>query len=318
MVIEDNILRRHDVESLDAVESSFHSGPVVAALACAPILETRSGLSAAEFEQEYRERQRPVVLEGYVAQWPSVRTWTFGHLAERCGDVRVTVDSYNTRAARSVTFAEFVELLKANEGNTRSPLYLQEWYYQTSAPELAADMPELDIAQYDFRRDLYGEKASTNHQLWLGQRGGVTRLHQDSYMVDVMHAQIVGTKRWYVLGPRAELRLGANGEPDFEALVNSPHTRLHQFDLKPGDVLYLPANWFHRIELLSDSIGLGRKCLDATNLQTHIRQRMGELLALTLNYDEVKQTHPELVDVVMARSRAWANRMDIDLSRLRP
>jgi hypothetical protein len=36
------------------------------------------------------------------------------------------------------------------------------------------------------------------------------------------------------------------------------------------------------------------------------------------NYDEVKQTHPELVDAVMARSRALANRMDLDLSKLRP
>jgi hypothetical protein len=318
MVIEDNILRRHDVESLDAVESGFHAGPLAEALASAPTLETRRGLSKEEFEQEYRNQLRPIVLEGFVAEWPSVRTWSFEHLTERCGDVQVTVDSYNTKAARKVTFAEFVELLRANEQNPTSPIYLQEWYYQTSAPQLAADMPELDIAQYDFRRNLYGEKASTNHQLWLGQQGGITRLHQDSYMVDVMHAQIVGTKRWYVMGPKAELRLDANGKPDFDALLKSPDTQLHQFELKPGDVLYLPANWFHRIELLSNSIGLGRKCLDETNLQTHIRQRMGELLALTLNYDEVKQTHPELVDVVIARSRAWANRMDIDLSRLRP
>jgi hypothetical protein len=318
MVIEDNILRRHDVESLTAVESSFHSGPAAAALASAPTLETCSGLSKEEFEQEYRKQLRPVVLEGFVSEWPSVRTWSFKHLAERCGDVQVAVDSYSTKAARKVTFAEFVELLRANERNTESPLYLQEWYYQTSAPQLAADMPELDIAQYDFRRNLYGEKASTNHQLWLGQKGGITRLHQDSYMVDVMHAQIVGTKRWYIMGPKAELRLDANGTPDFDALAKSPDTQLHQCDLKPGDVLYLPANWFHRIELLSNSIGLGRKCLDEMNLQMHIRQRMGELLALTLNYDEVKQAHPELIDVVMARCRSWANRMDIDLSRLRP
>jgi hypothetical protein len=230
----------------------------------------------------------------------------------------VTVDSYNTRAARKVPFAEFVTLLRANEASGAPPIYLQEWYYQTSAPELATEMPELDIAQYDFRRDLYGEKASTNHQLWLGQKGGITRLHQDSYAVDVMHVQIVGTKRWYIMGPHAELRLDPTGSPDFEALLSSPDTQPYWFDLNPGDVLYLPANWFHRIELLSNSIGLGRKCLDEANLLTHMRQRMGELLALTLNYDEVKHTHPELVDVVIARNRAWANRMDIDLSRLRP
>ncbi|WP_433261042.1 cupin-like domain-containing protein [Actinosynnema sp. CS-041913] len=315
---EPNVLRRHDVASLDAVEHSFRAGALAEAVRDAPVLDTRSGLTAEEFAEEYRGTQRPVVLEGHAADWPSVRDWSFEVLAERVGGVEVVVDSYSTKAARKVTFARFVELLRESEAKDDAPIYLQEWYYQTTAPELAADMPELDIAQYDFRRDLYGDKASTNHQLWIGQRGGVTRMHQDSYMVDVMHAQIVGTKRWYVMGPDAVLPRDADGEPDFDALLASPQAKLHRFDLKPGDVLYLPANWFHRIELLENSIGLGRKCLDQVNLRLHIKQRMTELLALLLNYDEVAETHPELVDVVMARSRTWANRMDIDLSRLRP
>ncbi|MEU4878361.1 cupin-like domain-containing protein [Streptomyces sp. NPDC021608] len=313
---EPNILRRHDLESLAAVERAFHTGPLSEAVGTAPEVERRKGLTLEEFESEYRHAMRPVVLEGFAAYWPSVKTWSFDHLAERCGSVRVIVDSYNTKAAREATVAEFVEMLKKNEGTDAAPIYLQEWYYQTTAPELADDMPEMDIAQYDFRRNLYGESASTNHQLWLGQKGGVTRLHQDSYSVDVMHAQIVGEKLWYVMGPRAEVR--ADTEQDWQRLCESPNSELMQFTLRPGDVLYLPANWYHRIELLSNSIGLGRKCLDEANLQTHIRQRMGELLALALNPDEVKQTHPELFDVVLMRSRAWANRMNIDLSRLRP
>jgi ribosomal protein L16 Arg81 hydroxylase len=132
-----------------------------------------------------------------------------------------------------------------------------------------------------------------------------------------MHIQIVGEKLWYVMGPEAKLRTGQDGEPDVDALCASPHTRLQRFVLEPGDVLYLPAWWYHRIELLSDSIGLGRKALDEANLQTHIRQRIGELLALALNADELKQTHSELFDVVMARGRALAHQMDIDLSKLR-
>ncbi|PRY41586.1 cupin-like domain-containing protein [Umezawaea tangerina] len=318
MVIEDNILRRHDRESQDAVEAGFQAGPLADALASAPVLETRSGLSKEEFDREYRERLRPVVLKGFVKDWPSVQTWSFEHLAQRCPDVQVTVNSYSSKEARTVTFPEFVTLLKENEGNTESPLYLQEWYYQTTAPQIAADMPELEVARYDFRQDLYGEKASTNHQLWLGQEGGVTRLHQDSYSVDVMHAQIVGSKRWYVMGPKAELRLGADGEPDWDGLLGSPETQLHQFDLMPGDLLYLPANWFHRIRLLENSIGLGRKCLDQAHLRVHMKQRMNELLALLLNFDEVKETHPELVPVLMSRSRAFADRLGVDLSRLRP
>jgi hypothetical protein len=247
-----------------------------------------------------------------------VRTWSFDVLAERYGDVRVTVDSYTSAKAREVSLAEFVDIMKSNVGEGASPVYLQEWLYQANCPELADDMPELEIAQYDFRSELYGPEGATNHQLWLGQAGAITRLHQDSYTVDVMHAQLVGSKRWYLMGPKAELRRDNLGEPDFESLLKSSETQLMQCVLEPGDYMFLPACWYHRIELLTDSIGLGRKALDRKHLQRHMYQRLAELLGLLLNYDEVSQTHPELVPVVMARSRVLAKRLGIDLSNLRP
>jgi hypothetical protein len=318
MQIEDNLLRRYDLESMTLVEDAFHKGPLADAMAAAPMLERRRDISAEEFEREYRAKDRPVVLEAYVADWPAVCTWSFGHLAQRCGAVGVTVDSYTSARSRKVTLADFVDLLTTNVGPGTSPVYLQEWLYQANCPELGEDMPELDIAQYDFRRNLYGDSASTNHQLWLGQQGAITRLHQDSYTVDVMHAQIVGAKRWYVMGPAAELGRTDLGEPDYAALCESAESQLMQFVLEPGDFLFLPAMWYHRIELLSDSMGLGRKALDAKHLQRHMHQRMAELLGLLLNFDEVSQTHPELVPVLMARSRVLANRMNIDLSNLRP
>lgn len=317
MQTEQNLLKRRDIDALKTVEAAFHSGPLAELLDSAPELERRSGLTREEFEQEYRLKGRPVVLAGHAADWPSVRGWTFENLADRCADVPVVVDSYSSKAAWTTTFGAFATRLAESAGSGAAPLYLQEWYYRTTAPELAEDMPELDIAQYDFRRDLYGENASTNHQLWIGQQGGITRLHQDAYSVDVMHVQIVGEKLWHIMGPKAELLPGPGGEAQLDALCASPDTRLMRFVLRTGDVLYLPSLWFHRIELLSDSIGLGRKCLDEANLRAHIRQRIGELLALALNPGELRVTHSELFDVVIARARALANRMDIDLSRLR-
>jgi len=314
MQIEDNILRRYDIDSTNLVEAAFTDGPLAEAPATAPAIERRKDISPAEFARDYRAKDRPVVLAGYVSDWPAVRTWSFDHLAQRVGDVKVIVDSYTSAKARTTTVAEFVDMLKTEDG----PVYLQEWLYGASAPELAEDMPELEIAQYDFRRKLYGDDASVNHQLWLGQRGGITRLHQDSYTVDVMHAQLVGTKRWTIMSPNAELRRGADGTPDWDAFLGSADVDVMQFVCEPGDFLFLPASWYHRIELVTDSIGLGRKALDEKNLQQHMRQRMAELLGLLLNYDEVSKTHAELVPVLMNRCRVLANRMHIDLSNLRP
>lgn len=75
--------------------------------------------------------------------------------------------------------------------------------------------------------------------------------------------------------PEAHLVQDENGEPDFTALLADPAERIMQCVLDPGEVLYLPALWWHRIHLLTDSIGLGRKCLDEKNLQQHVKMRLG-------------------------------------------
>jgi hypothetical protein len=318
MLQEANALKRFDKAGISALEAAFIAGPLADAMEWAPEIPRRQRLSPDEFEREYRRPQRPVLINGIVDHWPAIKNWSFRQLAERCGDTVVTVDGYNSAKAREMTFGKFVALLEETNGLPESPVYLQEWYYKVAAPILADDLPELDIAQYDFRRDLYGANVSTNHQLWIGQQGGVTIMHQDSYMVDVMHVQIVGEKRWYVMSPAAQLHYRNDGELDLSGLLRDPKTELMRCTLKPGQVLYLPALWWHRVELLSDSIGLGRKCLDECNLQAHIRLRMAELLALALNADEVRKTHPELFNVVLKRAQTWAKRMDIDLSKLRP
>jgi hypothetical protein len=312
-----NQLKNRDKGTIDAIEAAFRSGPLQAAMARAPRIERRARLTPEEFERDYRRKFEPVVIEGLIDDWPALRTWNFDVLNERCGNTPVVIDSYSSLKIRKGTFSEFVERMRAN-GPDQEPIYLQEWLFMADCPSLAQDMPELAIAQYDFRRALYGEKISTNHQLWIGQKGATTRLHQDSYVIDVLHAQIVGEKHWTVMGPDAHLGLDADGNMDFAALAADRSARIHTCVLRPGDVLYLPALWWHRVELLEDSIGLGRKALDEANLQTHVRLRLAELLALALNHDYIRETHTELYGFVMQRNRAWAKLLDIDLTKLRP
>lgn len=313
-----NLLKRRDKAGIDLIENSIRSGPLADAKNKARPIERRTRLTPDVFENEFRRTLTPVVIEGLLDEWPALKKWSFGFLAEKCGDARVVIDSYDSAAARETSFADFVTKLAATAATGQSPIYLQEWLYRASCPQLAEDLPELAIAQYDYRQKLYGEKISTNHQLWIGQKGATTRLHQDSYLIDVMHAQIMGEKHWFVMSPNATLTPDKNSNPDFSSLIENPDIRMMQCVLRPGDVLYLPALWWHRIELQSDSIGLGRKCLDEVNVREHIRLRLAELMALALNHEQVKQAHPELYKVVILRNLAWAKLLDIDLTKLRP
>jgi hypothetical protein len=312
-----NLLALRTREPIDKIEDSFANGILGDAMRKSPHIERRHRLTVAEFSEQYRKKLKPVVVEGLMDDWPALKKWSWDYLAQKCGSASVVVDSYNSKKARRTTFAEFVDMLKATRNSGRPPIYLQEWLYMASCPQLAEDLPELPIAQYDFRRNLFGEKISTNHQLWIGQKGGTTRIHQDSYCIDVMHAQIVGEKHWCVMSPGAFLQENS-GEFDFRSLVDDTGVQILQCTLKPGDVLYLPAQWWHRIELLSDSIGQGRKCLDEVNLQKYIHMRFAELLVLALNHDYVKEAYPELYKVVILRNQAWAKLMNVDLTKLRP
>jgi len=314
--LEQNMLKSRKRADIARIESSFRTGSLRTALKSAPQIERRANLSPHVFDREFRKKAKPVVIEGLMGHWPALKKWSFDYLAATCGSASVTVDSYDSQKAREMTFAEFVNMLKSSIPG--EPLYLQEWLYMADCPFLAEDLPELLIAQYDFRRNLYGKSISTNHQLWIGQAGGTTRFHQDSYFIDVMHAQIVGEKHWSVMNPKAYVAFDKTGSFKFSNLIDDPATQMMQCVLKPGDVIYLPALWWHRIELLTDSIGLGRKCLDKVNLQKHIHARFAELLSLALNHDAVKETYPELYKVVVLRNQAWAKLMNIDLARLRP
>lgn len=313
-----NYLNSQDTESIDEIEAGFASGVLHDAIAAAPEVERREKLSVEEFDAEYRSEFKPVVISGLMNDWPAYKTWTFDLLAEKCGDVEVTVDSYSSQKVQKRTFSEFVQLMKDNAAKKGEPFYLQEWLYKAISPQLIEDLPELAIADYDFRRNLYGEAISTNHQLWIGQKGGATRVHQDSYLIDVMHAQIVGEKHWSILKPNVTLKKRADGSLDFERMVKEHRDDFTWAVCKPGDVIYLPALWWHRINLLSDSIGLGRKCLDQANLQEHMRLRLNEILALALNHDHIRDTHPEMYGGIISRNHTWARLLDLNLNTLRP
>ena len=313
-----NHLNSQDTRSIAEIEASFASGVLRDAIATAPEIERRENLSVDEFDTEYRAQFKPVVISGLMDDWNAYQTWSFELLAKKCGDIPVTIDSYSSQKARKSTFGEFVAMMNQNAAKGGEPLYLQEWLYKAISPQLMADLPELAIADYDFRRDLYGEAISTNHQLWIGQKGGTTRVHQDSYIIDVMHAQIVGEKHWSIMKPGVQLHRTADDALDFDRLVAEHSDDLFHAVCRPGDVIYLPALWWHRILLMSDSIGLGRKCLDQANLKEHVRLRLNEILALALNREEIKKSHPEMFGGIISRNQAWAKLLNLDLDTLRP
>lgn len=131
--------------------------------------------------------------------------------------------------------------------------------------------------QIDPKSRLLGEQVAAN--LWIGTSGTTSRLHNDNY--DNIYVQLLGHKRIYLIPPMCvadvqekPLKLASYNSKlelvtedvaeEFSTVVfptynpSAEPRRGWQFvvDLFPGDVLFMPALWYHQVEIVSNDINM--------------------------------------------------------------
>jgi len=106
-------------------------------------------------------------------------------------------------------------------------------------------------------------------RFWLGPARTVTPLHCD--YDDNVFAQILGSKRIFLAPPHHDEYLYARqanpvlyaspfdpGNPDFDAYPLARAARIVDCVVGPGDLLYVPAGWFHQVQALTFSLSANR------------------------------------------------------------
>jgi hypothetical protein len=106
-------------------------------------------------------------------------------------------------------------------------------------------------------------------RFWLGPAGTVTPLHAD--YDDNLFVQIWGSKRIFLAPPHHDeflypveanaLLFGSPFDPeapDFERFPLARRAALLEFVVEPGDMLYVPAGWYHQVRSLSFSLSSNR------------------------------------------------------------
>lgn len=125
-------------------------------------------------------------------------------------------------------------------------------------------MKMIDWAAFGFPKD--GNEST----FWLGTAGAHTPCHYDTYGCNLV-AQISGRKRWILYPPMDSLFLDPSRVPYEESSVYSrinfekwssqvipaiPGTHPYIVELHPGDVLFVPRNWWHHVQNLELSISI--------------------------------------------------------------
>ncbi|MHA4870406.1 cupin-like domain-containing protein [Duganella sp. PWIR1] len=209
----------------------------------------------------FRERAAaglPFLIEGIVGRWPLAKH-SHEILRERHGHmpVRARVGDYiNTafapnRAMQDMSMAEYLDLAEGTDG---LPPYLGN-----------LELRELNsMCHWPTWFDKMGPP-----RFWIGPAGTVTPLHCD--YDDNIFAQIWGSKRIFLSPPHHDEFLyprEANAilfgspfdpeAPDYEQFPLARQAAMLEVIVHPGDMLYVPAGWYHQVRALTFSLSSNR------------------------------------------------------------
>ena len=201
----------------------------------------------------------PFIIGGVVNRWPltalppSILRERYSHL-----QVRARVGDYiNTafapdRAMHDMSMLEYLDLVDA--GAHDLPPYLGN-----------LELRELNsLCHWPAYFDKMGPP-----RFWVGPAGTVTPLHCD--YDDNIFAQVWGTKRIFLAPPHHAPFLyprEANAilfgspfdpeAPDFDKYPLARQACMTECIVNPGDMLYVPAGWFHQVRALTFSLSSNR------------------------------------------------------------
>ncbi|XP_036966377.1 tRNA wybutosine-synthesizing protein 5 isoform X2 [Acanthopagrus latus] len=214
------------------------------------------------FLRDIYPQRRPAVLRG-VSLGPCLEKWTVEYLGQKGGDKELHLFIH-----RTLPFDEFVK--RASE-KKHSEFFLceDESYYLRSLGEdvrkepadLSKQFPVLaedfHIPQFFTANQFFSSVfriSSCGLQLWT---------HYD--VMDNLLAQVTGTKRVVLFSPQDALHLYLSGDksevvdidsPDLEQFPDFVKAKRYECVLEPGDLLFIPALWFHNTVALQFGVGV--------------------------------------------------------------
>jgi Cupin-like domain len=230
-------------------------------------------LSEREFFERYYATNTPVVLTQAMHDWPALRRWTPEYFRDHYGKVEIEIvegrdgDPYCDRkhdtVKRTTTMAAYAERVMT-AGRTN------DFYF--TARNRNIELEGLRSLNDDVRAPpefFLPEPHKGSQSFWFGPEGSLTATHHDP--TNILFCQIYGSKR-VQLAPPTDVGVLMQAEGyynkalhDLKSYEGLRGSHILDLVLSPGEALFIPALWWHRVEALSISISFSLLHFKRTN-----------------------------------------------------
>jgi hypothetical protein len=226
-------------------------------------------LTRESFVTKFRDTRRPVIICGIGNGWPAYTKWSFDYLRSTIGSRQVPLavsrnssfqrGAFGAPEQRMAPFDQCLDKIERSVPTDPERLYLAQLPVRRLLPELSGD----------FSTPFFFEDGKTQKKVinvWIGSGGNVSPLHYDA--ADNLLVQVKGQKRLTLFDPSQSPLLYRHGAPrhnmsrvnitapDLAAYPNFRRSRAVSCTLMPGEILFIPAFWWHHVETLDLAISL--------------------------------------------------------------
>ncbi|KAH6936460.1 hypothetical protein HPB50_017586 [Hyalomma asiaticum] len=273
-------------------------------------------ISYREFFLQYASSNTPCILSPqHTSDWRSRLEWvdssgrpkleflksSFGSATVPVSDC--SVKQYDSPSCCEITFSEYVDywqkLIDSGHDYCANPcLYLKDWHFTRDFPTYVPyATPKYFTSDWlneywDLRTDVKDDFRF----VYMGPKGSWTPLHTDVFKSFSWSANICGRKLWYLFPPReGQVNKGKKNKPpcDVNTLLeesvkdaaeapnlpkqerNMPYLKVIQ---NPGEIIFVPSNWYHQVHNLDDTISINHNFLNACNVKTVMINLMAALI----------------------------------------
>lgn len=222
-----------------------------------------STITKEDFIKNYLRKQKPVVIENLISDWPAYEKWDLDYIKEIAGEKMVPL--YDDRpisaelkfneAHLKMKMADYIDLLQTKPTNYRIFLY-----------HLLKEVPAL---QKDFKfPDLGLRFLKQLPTLFFGGENSKVFMHYDIDYANILHFHFHGEKQC-ILFPPSESKFLYKvphalitredidfTNPDFKKFPALEKAQGYVTNLSHGETLYMPEGYWHQMTYLTPGFSM--------------------------------------------------------------